>query len=244
MVVKFENTLRHLIIKTIGENDDSEYKVSSERMEAWKNKREVERKKHKGILIENRLLYYSDFYDLKTIVNKNWELFKPILSDKKRFEVLFDEIEKIRNTIAHGRDILISQEHLLKGILLDLKNQITIYHNKNQMKDDFFIQIQRVTDSLGNIWENNKVTNNNPVLRVGDVYEIIIEAYDPKNRKIEYALSTLDGFIIESDANRINFTITKELINKRQIFIVSAKTINTDYNNEDSLYFIVIILPE
>ncbi len=244
MIIEYENTLRQLIIKLIGENDDSAYNVTTERVDTWKEKREIEKKKHKGILIENRLIFYSDFYDLKPIINKNWELFKPILIDKKRFEVFFDEVEKIRNTIAHGRQVLLSQELLLKGILFDLKTLITIYHNKNQMKDDYFIQIHRVSDSLGNIWENDKSnTNKEPILRVGDEYEIIIEAFDPKNRKIKYELRTLDGFLIESLTNRISVPITAELVSKSQLFIVNAKTDNPDYKNEDSMHFRVIVLP-
>ena len=29
------------------------------------------------------ILFYSDFYDLETIIDKNWESFLPVLNDKK-----------------------------------------------------------------------------------------------------------------------------------------------------------------
>lgn len=71
MIIEYENTLRRLIINMIGDFDSAEFKVSGERISKWKEKRDVESKKNKGVLIENRIIFYSDFYDLKTIINKN-----------------------------------------------------------------------------------------------------------------------------------------------------------------------------
>src|SRR5659263_238113 len=122
MVNDYENTLRGLIVQIIGGDDTSSYKVTEERIVIWKAKREAESKKSNGVFYENRLLYYSDFYDLESIIIKNWELFLPILGNKKRFEVFFSEIERCRNTIAHGRNLISSQELLLSGITSDLKN--------------------------------------------------------------------------------------------------------------------------
>ncbi|PLX05309.1 MAG: hypothetical protein C0594_07865 [Marinilabiliales bacterium] len=244
MIFEYENTLRRIIFHLLGSSDETDYKVSPDRIEKWKEKRETETKKQKGILAENRLLYFSDFYDLNTIINKNWELFKPLLHDKKRFEIFFSEVEKIRNTIAHGRSILHSQECLLTGILHDLKNMITIYHNKNEMKEDYFVQIVRVTDSLGNEWADNQgMLNNKPILHVGDNYEIIIEAHDPRNRKIKYSVSDINGFKIEQEESHFNINISKELISQHQIIIVEAKTDEPEYENRDSIHFAITVLP-
>lgn len=172
----YENVLRQLVIHLIGDEDSAQYKVSIDRVEKWKEKREIETKKHKGIQSENRLIFFSDFYDLKTIVSKNWKIFLPVLLDKKRFEIFFDEVEKFRNTVSHGRNLTSGQNSLLIGIVSDLKNMITMYHNKNEEKDDYFIQLMRVSDNLGNFWSKNKSPKNYPKLRVGDEYELIIEA--------------------------------------------------------------------
>ena len=131
--------LRRLILSILGE-DSSSYKVSTERILNWEDKKNIARKKNKGVLLENRLIYYSDFYDLKNIVSKNWELFLPILQNKRRFESsISEELENYRNDIAHGRNLTQSQTDLLNGITSDLETLIAIYHNKNEMKEAILI---------------------------------------------------------------------------------------------------------
>lgn len=243
MINEYENTLRRLILDVIGDKDDSLYKVSEQRITIWKEKREIETKKYKGLIFENRLIYFSDFYDLKTIISKNWELFSPILINKKRFEIFFSEVETFRNTISHGRNLLSGQENLLKGITSDLKNLITVYHNKNEMKEDFFIQILKINDNLGNVWEDNSSTNK-PTLRVGDEYELYIEANDPKDRKIEYELFTLGDFTITQESQRFIFTIENKLVSESVQFYVVVRTPNSEYKNEAVRIISATILPK
>lgn len=243
MINQYENNLRRLIISRIGGEDDSKYGISEDRIQKWKEKRIIEAKKNKGVSYENRLIYYSEFYDLKTIILKNWERFQPILKDKKRFEVFFSEVENFRNTIAHGRILTSSQESFLYGITTDLKNVILLYHNKNEMKEDFFIQISKINDNLGNVWDINSSASN-PFLRVGDEYELYIEAHDPKNREIEYSVSIPNSNLkIRQTRPRINFTITIDLVSPLQILLVGARTLNSEYNNEDYKAIHVTILP-
>jgi hypothetical protein len=186
MINEYENLLRTIILEFLGDNP-SEYKISDERINKWKEKKDIEVKKSKGICLENRLIYYSDFYDLKTIINKNWELFSLVFLNKKRFEVFFEELENYRNSAMHGRSLTKSQNLILEGILLDQKNLKTIYHNKNKMKEDYFIQITKVSDNIGNIWSETGKSNK-PILRVDDEYELLVEATDPLDREIIYEL--------------------------------------------------------
>jgi len=246
MTIEYENSLRRLIIKLIGEKDDAPFKISEDRINKWKEKREIELKKNKGILIENRILYYSDFYDLNTIISKNWELFAPILLNKKRFEIFFNEIELFRNSVAHGRTLTLSQDNLLSGITSDLKNLITVYHNKNEMKDDFFIQIIRVSDNLGNIWDGELGGRPQPTLRVGDDYELTIDANDPKNRKISYELSLFASpkFRMKQDTHRFNFCIPNEMIGKNTYLIASASTPESEYENHEIMEITLTVLPK
>lgn len=243
MTTDYENTLRLLIITKLGDDDNASYKVSDERISKWKEKREIELKKYKGILSENRIIYYSDFYDLKTIIFKNWEIFLPILKNKKRFEIFHDEIEIFRNSVAHGRNLTLSQEYLLKGITSDLKNEITIYHNKDEMKDDFFIEIIRVTDNLGNTWSRS-TPKPMPILRVGDNYELTIEANDPKDRKILYRLDSHLKVDMIQESNRFNFEITMDMVGKSVYILVLVETPDSEYENVDVMEINYTILPK
>lgn len=241
MTIEFENTLRKLILHIL-KGDFNNYKVSEQRIENWKEKQEIEKKKYKGILLEKRLIFYSDFYDLKSIISKNWDSFKPILDDKKRFEVFFAEVEKFRNTLSHGRTLTLSQEQLLNGITSDLKNLITIYHNKNEMKEDFFVRLISVSDNLGNTWPG---THKKPTIRVGDYYELTIDAIDPKDRDIEYQLVTFKGVFIKfQKSNRFSFTVDNSFVGVDTSLIIEIRTPNSDYENRDGTVIHAIILPE
>src|ERR1035437_191594 len=234
MTQEYENSLRMLIIDILGENNYSAYQVSDERIDKWLERRNVELKKNNGILLENRLIYYSDFYDLRLIIHKNWEQFKPILKDKKRFEVFFSEVENYRDTIAHGRNLTTGQENLLNGITSDLKNLFTFHHNKNENKDDYFIRILKVTDNLGNNLMKNFFPPH-PLLRVGEEYEVIVEANDPKGRKIEYEITAFGGLKITQFSNRFIVPIKKEYVAQSFTLSIHARTPDSEYLNETAV---------
>jgi hypothetical protein len=243
MINEYENLLRTIILEFLGENP-SEYKISEDRTEKWKEKKDIEVKKNKGICLENRLIYYSDFYDLKTILNKNWELFLPIFLNKKRFEVFFEELENYRNSVMHGRSLTKSQNLILEGILLDQKNLKTIYHNKNEMKEDYFIRITKVSDNLGNIWDDS-MNSNNPILRVGDEYELLIEATDPLDREIIYEVYLLNNLpkTVQKE-NRFNISITKEFICRSGRILIRVSTPDSEYKNDALLGIDLTVLPK
>ena len=77
------------------------------------------------------------------------------------------------------------------------------------------------------------------ILRVGDIIEFNVSAYDPKGRKIVYGLKELS----ESDYNILSVEITQDMIGKSKSFDVYAKT-ESDYKNEDIVVFLYTILPE
>lgn len=247
MTEKYENTLRSIIIQALGSHDDSDYKVSEDRINKWKEKREIETKKYKGSNTENRLIYFSDFYDLKNIIIKNWEVFNPTLLNKKKFEVFFDEIEKFRNTLAHGRTIHSYQESLLNGITEELiLNQVN-YHNKNLNVEDYFLKIIRFSDNIGTVWEIGDPTifDSSTKLLVGNTLEFFIETFDPKGRNIEVELihnSTDEKFKFSN--NRLSIEITENMIAKKSGFRICASSNESIYDNSETLIVMYTILPK
>ncbi len=244
MIQEYENLLRTIITNVLGSVDETDFKVTSERIDKWKEKREIEKKKFDGILLEPRILYYSDFYDLSIIISKNWERFQPIFNDKKRFDILFSEIETFRNTISHGRQLLPYQQHLLEGIVGDLKTKLVIHHNKNMNSDDYFIKLLKISDSLGNVWDGNglrlgMITDN--TLRVGDTIEFLIEAYDPKGRDITYKIECGD-ITLTSHTNTFSFTVNKSMIGRLKGIRIEAST-EAEYKNTCGTDFVFSILP-
>lgn len=246
MTTQYENALRQLIIDILGDADKSDYNISNEISDKWFAKRTIEQKKNDGFLFEKRIIFYADFDDLGLIIDTNWEHFLPVLKDKKRFQVFFKEVAQFKNAIKNGNTLIKSQENLLSGITMDLKNGITIYNNKKNLVDDYFISIQKISDNLGTSWtKSNSEEQRNPILKVGDTYELLVEANDPKDRKIEYQLVHFSGQLkLNQNSNRFNFKIDKNLIGQNTMLIIKAFTKESDYKNESIRKIYLTVLPE
>ena len=246
----YENLLRELIIDILynefGIGYENNFGITPERFNKWEERRTEEYKKHNKLINESRLLYYSDFYDLKKVISTNWRLFKDIFREKKRFEVLFDEIEIYRNTTAHGRELLQFQEDMIAGILGDLKTQIIMHRNKNESPEDYFLRILKVSDNLGNVYDfanSDSYTYNNRILRPGDNLEFHIDAFDPKGRLIKYFVR-IDGIPASEriESNIITLTIKDEHVGKYLDIRLVAVT-EEKYDNSDGISFLYTVIP-
>lgn len=250
MINEYENTLRRIISLVLGTDDNSKFNVSPERLAKWKEKRITEEKKYDGILIEHRLIYYSDFYDLQTIITKNWEKFKDIIGDKKKFEVLFNQMDTFRNTIAHGRNLFSYQESLAVGIAGELRTSLVRYHNKNMNEDDYFIRLLKVCDNVGNVWErgakgSHPIGMSGGMIRPGDKIEIIAEAVDPKGYQISYELSYIvkDRVKLVNEIGRFEFMVTEDMVKKVFRFDLMVFTRDSGYENSDHITMLYTVLP-
>ncbi len=243
-IQEYENILRTIIISILGTDDDAPLKITSDRIDKWKEKREVERNKFNGKLSENRLIYFSDFYDLENIISKNWELFKDIFIEKKKFHVYFNTMETFRNTYAHGRTLFNYQESLIDGILGETKTLLTKFHNKNMNKDDYFIKFLRISDNLGNFSDGNSNMITEATLKVGDQLELKLEAFDPKGRKIKYSWKIpMKGKQESNFTGNFKIIVSKEMIASRSVFLLSAETEESDYANSIQITAHYCILP-
>ncbi len=67
-----ENSLRDFIAlmlqKQLGDSWVEKCGVSTERLDKWKERRVAEEKRQKSGVVEQRLIYYADFYDLRHLL--------------------------------------------------------------------------------------------------------------------------------------------------------------------------------
>ena len=81
-----ENVLRDLIEDTLRPAHGSGWLencgLTEDRVNQLHERREEEVKRREGVIVEQRLIYYSEFDDLRKIIRKKWELFAPCLGDK------------------------------------------------------------------------------------------------------------------------------------------------------------------
>ncbi len=252
-----ENSLRNVIFLILKEKYHDRWVestgVTGDRIVKWHDRREEEKKRQKSGTIEDRLMYYSDFYDLKTIINRNWELFSNIFLDKKTIDVFLTQLEKYRDPDAHRRDLFSYQKMLIAGISGEIRALITKYHSKKATGSDCFPRIESVRDNLGNACTFPGVLfcNSEMILRPGDRLEFLVAASDPEGIDLEYRISTDPGTFLKIDpkwqkSEVLQYDVTEENISKRFSVVISVRSLRSYHANgdtDDSAQFIYTVLP-
>lgn len=252
-----ENSLRDFVVLILSKGAPDwidRCGVSAERIAKWKERKVAEEKRQEAGAVEERLIYYADFYDLKIILKKNWSgEFSAALGDWKTFEVYLGELEKLRDADAHRRALLPHQKHLILGMSGEIRNRIVRYRSKMETPDDCFPQIESARDSLGNLWVPDnfiglKVINTKTVLRPGVILEFVVTATDPEDLPLEYAvgLSNNPSPMWQSDPN-LQFLIESCHISRTfllEISIRSTRLYHATGSRDDYVCFIYHVLPK
>lgn len=178
--------------------------VSKDRIKKWEERKEEERNRLNGKVLENRLLFYSDFYDLKEIMLKNWGIFGSFFKNKKELEYQLEMLESFRNPNAHNRDLLEHQKYLLVGIIGEIKSNILEYRGSTEKEDTYFLKVDSININ-GKIHNNQHAVELKKTLRKGDVLDITFYVSAPPNQKVFYSIYGSENwqedphFIIEID---------------------------------------------
>jgi len=225
-----ENALRDFIAvvlhNKLGDQWVENCGVSDERLKQWKERQAVEKKRQKSGIVEGRLLYYADIYDLRTILKKHWSgEFSDALGEWKTMEVWLKELEKLRDPDAHRRELLPHQKHLIAGISGEIRTRLVRYRSKQETSEDYYPRIESVRDSLGNVFsygESGSI-NTEMRLRVGDVIEYIVTATDPMGESLEYSIWSEYPHKWQ-DSNILNLRLTEKHVGKRVLVLVAVKS--------------------
>lgn len=226
--------------------------MSPERLAVWKERKISEVKRQESGVVDERLIYYADFYDLKTIMRKHWSgEFSKALGNWKTFEVMLTELEKLRDPDAHRRELLPHQKHLAIGICGEIRSRIVRYRSQKETSDDCFPKIESARDSLGNIWVPKRggalqVVITEMTLRPGDSIEYIVTASDPEGLTLEYGISIGDSGIKWQSSNSFIVEITDQHIARILricLSIKSSRNYHAQYNSDDDVSFHYQVLP-
>ncbi|WP_444906098.1 hypothetical protein ACJJIR_16005 [Microbulbifer sp. SSSA008] len=188
-----ENSLRDLLNFILSKQFGADWfyscGVSDKRIEQWEERKNIDEKKFG--YSDPRIIYYADFYDLKTILKKCWDKgFSDVFGKWKEIEVLLNILEELRNPDAHRRDLLPYQKHLAIGISGKIRAEITEYFSNMETGESYYPRIESVQDSLGNTWA---IGERNPhdtscILRPGDQIQFNVAGTDPKGDSLEYTV--------------------------------------------------------
>ncbi|CAN5729327.1 hypothetical protein BH20ACI4_BH20ACI4_06980 [soil metagenome] len=248
-----ENSLRDFIANILrikfGESWIEKCGVSEDRVERWKERKSVEEKRQETGVVEERLLYYADFYDLKNILKKHWNEFTVALGDWKTLEVWLSELEKLRDPDAHRRELLPHQKHLALGISGEIRTRLVKFRSKQETSEDYFPRIDSARDNLGNIYTygNNSLISTGMTLRVGDTVDFIITASDPLGENLQYRISKDYGdWSAWQDNNTFSATFTEANIGKIVVIrlcIQSHRNYHASVIGDDEVSFVYTVLP-
>jgi len=248
---EIENSLRDFISNFLEERIGKDWidccGVTLDRISKWKEKQEIEEKTLKYSPIEKRLLYYSDFYDLITIIDKNWDKgFNDVFGNKATTMVFLDLLEDFRNPEAHRREFLPHQKNLIIGISGEIRNRIVLYRSKKETGEDYFPRLESVRDNLGNIWVQGDYSslNTGKTLRVGDTIQFLITATDPMGEDLEYSCLSKSKW---QNSKTIEIQLTEKEIGKNSDFTIAIRSMRNYHARgiyDDAAFFFYLILPK
>lgn len=250
-----ENALRDFVAtvlqKKLGADWIVKCGVTPERRQKWMERKEDEAKRQTSGTVDERLLYYADFYDLKTILKKHWQEFSDALGEWHRLEVWLSELEKLRDPDAHRRELLPHQKHMALGIEGDIRTRLVRYRSKLETLEDYFPRIECVRDNYGTVYTagSDGMVSAGATLRPGDRLEFVVTARDPLDAPLEYRFCTfrIGGF--DSDwisQNSYSYVVSKSDVGRMFIVIIkirSPREFHASATDDDSVFIRYRVLP-
>lgn len=234
-----ENSLRDFIqarlIQKLGDDWVQKCGVSSERINKWEERKQIELKRHFAGTVEERILYYSDFYDLKTILEKNWSsAFSEVFGKWKEVEVFLSVLEKYRDTDAHRRELLSYQKYLILGIGGEIRSKIVKFRSMKETGEDYFPRFESVRDNYGSAWVTGEGggIHSNIELKPGDDLEFIVAAFDPDGLPLEYKIK---GYTEWQSETSIQYKVQYKDIGFSKPFLILLRS-SRDYHAYEAGY--------
>jgi hypothetical protein len=207
-----ETDLRALIREVLGDGWLRRSKCDVARLEA---KRDEERKRRPGVVVDEDLLVYTEFHELRDIVTRNWDDSAPVWRSKKYFEAVFDRLQDFRNPDAHSRHLVPFEEHLVLGLSGEIRNTITLYRSTAAVSGEYYPIVELIEDSLGNRFVPTAKQQTGSgfkipaTLAVGEMVTFKLKGWDPQGRSLRW-LVTFHGKdpqrSIELDGAEVSFT--------------------------------------
>jgi hypothetical protein len=244
-----ENVLRDLIERVLSTNYGADWlshlKIGEERLALWAERREEESKRRPGVSVDPRLLFYSEFTDLASIIDKHWDDgFIECFRDKKRIQLDLRRLLGYRNPGAHSRPLVMPWEQdLVSGLTGLIRNEVTIYLSEKAMTEDepdFFARIEEVIDHFGNRYVGKATDGrgsgtSSQRLYVGDILTLQCRGADPQGKELYWDMHTLGavGQNFRGDTGRLDYKITDAAVGVSTAFLVHLRCLERPYSRLD-----------
>jgi hypothetical protein len=234
-----ENLLRDLVERLLRKRDGDEWiakaQIPERALKTWRRRLAKEPTKRPGGQVEAQLLYYSDFSELRDIIDKNWEAgFDQVFSDKDRSLGDIDRLLAFRNPDAHARELLPFEADLVKGLTGQIRQEITLFYSQGEGSGEpqHFARIEELRDNFGNRVSGKysgtpaPTPNSPPILRPGDSVTFTGRAWDPQGEELDWMLESGPRHIATGLEIEWTWQITAEDIGdpKQLVFVVKPTT--------------------
>jgi hypothetical protein len=256
-----ENALRDFIQEVLereyGDKWLEKCGMPEKRIKQWEEYRDKEKEKDISGIAEDRILYYSDFGDLRSIINRNWNLYEPCFKDKNRILSRLQELKAFRDTDAHRRDLLTHQKQIVLGYCGEIRTAIIRYRSKQTPEGEYFPKIEYAKDSFGNIAQpDGSTADTGLILRPGDEVEFVVKAWDPLEQPLQYLftlfIGTRDALFGETpsgwtDNNRAKWNVSENHISANCrviIWLRSNRPYHAHGDYDDDVAFSYKVLPK
>jgi hypothetical protein len=197
--VDLRGLIREVLSTRYGESWLDQAGLSSDSIAHASGRLDAERKRRPGTRVSEETIDYLQFYELKTIIEKHWEMFRPILGPKLgEFRTYFDRLNDLRDADAHNRVLLPFERDLVSGIAGEIRNRITIFRSEMGPKREYYPRIESVVDNFGTAYDFAAEAYPGPVysdleLTVGTTVEFDCAGWDPHGRELSWMLRTTNS---------------------------------------------------
>jgi hypothetical protein len=203
--------------------------IGDDRLEVWQKRRDAADPVGEGGA--ERLIAYSDFSDLATILREHWVMaFSDVFGDLAAMEVYLGVLERYRD--SGRRELWMYEKCLIYGISGEILAKIARYRNHRETAQDYFPRIDEVLDNMGNQWKSGggKMVFTKTLLKPGDDLELVVKVFDADSWALQYGIkpdSSLE--IFWGASNRLCYRV-KESDVKHPFFVTVLVRSSRDYH--------------
>lgn len=127
---------------------DWQTKLNSKEVEKAEERRTNELSKRDGVFVSGDLLDYLYTSRIFKFVRDDPAVFSPMFGDEARTDALLGVIEAVRNTTAHGRELVRHERDLVAGIAGLLANLMVVWETTNHDVAGNYPVLTSVRDGL------------------------------------------------------------------------------------------------
>jgi hypothetical protein len=187
------------------------------------SRRAEERKRRAPVVVPRSLLDYAHLREIRKCLDcLDWSGLASALGAKREFGVFLDQVDDLRNAVAHSRELLPHERALLEGIAGVVRTRVTMYRSTMDTDRQHYPVIESVRDSFGNLHASPNPIESMPiltipiVLQVGDLVSFEAKGWDAQGRDLTWTLTS--GFAGRKLAEAIGTEVILEwLVSDREV---------------------------